>query len=517
MSQPMDPKKAATRNFFSEWLEKLQQESWQLELLISGFVLFGLAQSYDYIINLINGFQKASLHGNVAGIVFISLMSLIYFWRIFFINLLIHVILRGLWIGTIGLRYVSGEIEFDNLNYSAPITNYLKRKIGSYDDYIEKLEKLSSLVFAYTFLLFFIFLSFVIFFIELIGFSELINYLKDKEIILSADIWGVIHGLGMLTLVFPAIFVFLDFITLGGLKRIKGGVFPKVYLFIYRIYSKLTFSFMYRPLLYNFIDDKFTRRFFLMSIPYFLLITVIYDGFSMNNYAFLPQMSRRFSTEQINPSYYDDLRQEMAGHSRALDRINNVEYISLPSTTVDGPYLEFFLRIYDFRDGEYLNKVKGIYDYRPAGIRHFLLRKKEVDSTLINEVYAKRDEELIKFFIEKKQAKSSEDTINWGSRQNAIERKWEQAERDYFKDKQSKVYNSLWALFNIQIDSVDYTDRCHRKYSFHPNNEERGFRCKIRIDSLEPGEHILHLTRKIYDDDAADSLDVVRISLPFYN
>ena len=27
---------------FSQWLEKLQQESWQLELIISGIALFGI-------------------------------------------------------------------------------------------------------------------------------------------------------------------------------------------------------------------------------------------------------------------------------------------------------------------------------------------------------------------------------------------------------------------------------------------------------------------------------------------
>ena len=30
---------------FSEWLENLQQESWQLELLISGLALFGIWES----------------------------------------------------------------------------------------------------------------------------------------------------------------------------------------------------------------------------------------------------------------------------------------------------------------------------------------------------------------------------------------------------------------------------------------------------------------------------------------
>ena len=32
---------------FKKWLDKLQQESWQLELLISGFAIFGLFSAFE--------------------------------------------------------------------------------------------------------------------------------------------------------------------------------------------------------------------------------------------------------------------------------------------------------------------------------------------------------------------------------------------------------------------------------------------------------------------------------------
>ena len=34
---------------FRKWLDKLQQESWQLELLISGFAIFGLVSAIDLL------------------------------------------------------------------------------------------------------------------------------------------------------------------------------------------------------------------------------------------------------------------------------------------------------------------------------------------------------------------------------------------------------------------------------------------------------------------------------------
>jgi hypothetical protein len=38
----MQDQSPENKNIFKQWLEKLQQESWQLELLISGFALFGI-------------------------------------------------------------------------------------------------------------------------------------------------------------------------------------------------------------------------------------------------------------------------------------------------------------------------------------------------------------------------------------------------------------------------------------------------------------------------------------------
>ena len=38
-----------SKNTKSEWLEKLQQESWQLELIVSGIVIFGLFSGVDFL------------------------------------------------------------------------------------------------------------------------------------------------------------------------------------------------------------------------------------------------------------------------------------------------------------------------------------------------------------------------------------------------------------------------------------------------------------------------------------
>ena len=70
---------------------------------------------------------------------------------IFLFILLIHVILRGLWIGSPGLRYVSGEIDCENLGYFEKFTHFLKEKSGSFNRYISQLENICSTLFALAF------------------------------------------------------------------------------------------------------------------------------------------------------------------------------------------------------------------------------------------------------------------------------------------------------------------------------------------------------------------------------
>ena len=127
---------------FKEWLDILQQESWQLELIISGFAIYGLFM-------IIEPIELAGLEAqNEQNMYRIFLtQGLLISWYIITINLIAHIILRGLWIGAIGLRYVSGDIEYDILKYSPKFTKHLIKRVGSFDNYVATLEKYCSVIF----------------------------------------------------------------------------------------------------------------------------------------------------------------------------------------------------------------------------------------------------------------------------------------------------------------------------------------------------------------------------------
>lgn len=249
-------------NSFKKLLDKLQEDSWQMELIISGFAIFGLFYAFEPIVNLKN---KALFNDNRFTSIFLSIISISILILIF--NLLLHVILRGLWIGSLGLRYVSGEIDYEKLDYSEKFTKYLKKKVGSFDSYIDKLENLCSIIFAIAFLMIFYVVAVFLLGFIVSYFVRLYNDIQSEWIqkgVLFPLI--VIFGIGVFM-------TFADFITQGLLKKNKW--ISKIYFPFYWVFSMLTLSFLYRPLVYNFLDNKFGKRIISLLFPFYLIIVVI--------------------------------------------------------------------------------------------------------------------------------------------------------------------------------------------------------------------------------------------------
>lgn len=281
---------------FAKWLEMLQQESWQLELLISGFAIFLLASAYDQLDSFEYQIDLLTTGSTYFETLFVPFQIILGAWYVLIINLILHVLLRGLWISTIGIRYVSGEIEFDILNFSPRFDRFLKKRIVSFDTYIEKLEQLCSIVFGFTFLIIFILISMGLFLIGILFLALAIDTIEDN------------YHQGWLALVIPfllaylvgGIIYFLDFITLGWIKKRKR--ISKLYYPIYRFFSVVTLSFVYRPLYYNLIDNKYGRKVVLFLIPYLLVFTLI-SSMRFETQAYLPE---RRNSQTLGTDYYDD-------------------------------------------------------------------------------------------------------------------------------------------------------------------------------------------------------------------
>ena len=305
---------------FKAWLNTLQQESWQLELIISGFSLYALFSSYMPVAIQVKKFVAL---GNSFQVYMLTFVLVSIF--ILILSLTLHVVLRGLWIGAIGLRYVSGEIEYDQLKYSPKFLKHLIKRVGSFDNYVATLEKYCSIIFAVTFLLVFYLLGLL-----LIAFIfTLLGLMIAKE---QNPDW-LRFGIGIPLIVFMGIgtvLTFIDFVTQGWLKRKKWTTF--FYYPVYWLFKYLTLSFLYRPIVYNLLDSKFGKRLSMIIVPLYLGLTILAaTGFSTSNYFEKDMTSNSFTANSKN---YQDLIDE---DDSFADRV------SIPSKVINTRHLDVFV------------------------------------------------------------------------------------------------------------------------------------------------------------------------------
>lgn len=359
----MDPK---NKNTFSNWLERLQQESWQLELLLSGFAIFLLVGAYEPLLSLQFNIS------NLSGIYFVSLnvlyRILITSWHVMVINLVLHVLIRGLWISAIGLRYVSGEIDLKHVRLSDRFYKFVKKRTVSFDRYIEQLEQLCSVIFAFTFLIIFLLFSFGLFL--LVG--SILAYLNNW-------LMGAITGEARRFMPLPSfiwaiggLICFIDFISLGWIR--SNNFLSKFYLPIFRVYSAVTLSFVYRPLYYNLIDSKFGRKGMGLLILYILAANFV-QNMDIRTSSYIPDTHQ---AQSFRDSYYDDI----------WNKKTPITHASINSYLLSNGFLELFLPYNSVSDDPVIHHLCPDLKPMKKGLRFFELSlfqqtKTDADSSLI--------------------------------------------------------------------------------------------------------------------------------------
>ncbi|WP_299126020.1 hypothetical protein [uncultured Winogradskyella sp.] len=407
---------------FKKLLQKLQEESWQLELLISGFAIFGLFTAFPHISIAVKAAQNDEKVYSwiVLTVVMVSCAILIF-------NLLLHVVLRGLWIGALGLRYVSGDIDYEELNYSQKFSKYLKKKVGSFDRYIGRLEDYCSIIFAISFLLIFYVLAFTF---SILTIVIIVRLTVDNDAI--SDTYGPLIGIPLLLFfVTGMLLTFIDFLTLGWLKKKKW--LSRIYFPFYWVFSKVTLAFLYRPLVYNFLDNKFGRRVSLALVPIYILIVIA----STFNY----KTSNYFSHDMDSNSIIADSR----NYEDALTEDTFIQDVAIESKIVTNNYLKVFMMIdEDFDD--------YIFDFNPT------LKPEDDLRGLKSQMY-------------------TNSTVSW-------------SKRDSLRGAYMKTLNDI---FTIKIDSTIYKSDFILGES---SNGQKGFETYIGIKNLPEGKHLLKVLRE---------------------
>lgn len=438
---------------FKKWLDKLQQESWQLELIISGFSIYALMMAYEPIEI---GTKTAEATKMTMSIILWSIVGVM--WSILIFNLILHVILRGLWIGAVGLRYVSGDIDYNVLKYSDKFTKYLKKNVGSFDKYIGQLEKYCSVLFAISFLLIFYMLSIYIITFSIVGIGYLIS---EKTSISENETFGILFGIGLLLFLFFSLIVFIDFIGQGILKKNKW--IAKIYFPIYWLFGYLTLSFLYRPLIYNFLDNKFGKRLVLFLVPIYLLITII-SGVQnkVSNYAAVDTDSWE---NYANSRHYED---------EQIKEIDFIQIAAIPSKVIENSFLKVFILLDDTIEDNILETNKSLVP--------------ENDNRGIN----------LGFMVNYNKGKN----VTIKSKKSHL--KNHEGELQYLK--------TFKALYVIKIDSI----LLDNDFIISTDKHKRlGFETYLNIRDLKEGKHLLRILAPVKDSSNINQDTLVTI--PFWH
>ena len=409
-----------------------------------------------------------------------------------------------MWIGAIGLRYVSGDIDYEKLGYSELFTNYLKRRVGDFDVYIEKLEKMCSVIFAYTFLLFFIFMSLILATFWFVAFVILSTKFIDFADGSNPDSGAAEFGIFVMIVLLLGLFLLIDFVTFGGFKKIKDKTVSKAFMVIYRVFSWMTLSFLYRPLLYNFIDHTYTRRLFLLSIPYFIIVFMVVPAIYLRSSPYFPDLN--FDDNVANvvretsvlPYTYDNLRIQEYEKSTRIKR-ERINVFSLNADVIEKPFGTVFIA-YRESDERYLGEILGIQPIFKTGLRHPLF-KSAIKDSLAQKIKDGRSEELKVFYADRRKNRTENDTINWDLQEEEIMDKWKDSLISFNNNKIQTIKDSLQGLVDIQIDKINYNDSLSCKFYTHPNLGEKGLLCYFPTRHLSDGEHLMELRRRVFNRD----------------
>ena len=202
-----------------KWLRKLERESWQAELIISGAAILGSLQ----LPGLLEQVEVYCLLNFDRDTLFLCYLALIY-WRILSYCLIaafvFHFVVRALWIGMVGLNSVYSEGFKPNKRFATHFQENLKEEYGDIDGFIGRLDRLGSGVFGVSFGTALVFFNF-----GLIG--SLLVYFHSWLVSFDVPSGWIFVGLGVVFL--PLLLLSIGAMILQ-MERFKEGALARRYL-----------------------------------------------------------------------------------------------------------------------------------------------------------------------------------------------------------------------------------------------------------------------------------------------
>ncbi len=293
------------------WLQRVAEQSWEPELLISGLAIYATIQIPDYIrdfyqfyrynLQLDTGFIDELMPMLVVGVILTALKVLSFAF-------IFHFIVRAFWVGLMGLRSVFSEgIQYEKLEYSELYRSEMKNRLGTQDSFLLATDRLASVIFSIAFLfvlyMFGIGLLYSVFFLLMNGVklvvSEEVFDLYSNIILIITGV--ILLGVSVLSLV------------LNMKKYREQEKFARYHFNLSWYASMIFYPFIYKPiqfLMLSFMSNLPKKKNQLYGIIFFSVFMAIFMGsiFDLMNVNLIQARdfySSRSIASTIIPENYD--------------------------------------------------------------------------------------------------------------------------------------------------------------------------------------------------------------------
>ena len=352
----MFKRKQSTGNY----LDDLQRDSWQLELIITGFAVAGMLSGLDEVTDSLRRFKVGGQENSVLSVLLNVGSGVFYFcYLLTLFHFGVNIVVRCLWIGAVGARSVLGQIRLHKLRPAPRFARFLQHQSADYDTYIRRLDDVASLIFAVTIL-------------TIAALVSLLAWMVATQVLVSATSWlREAYGMEFLIVIWAsraALIAFLitsliyliDFLTVSKLKRIR--LFSVVYYPLYRLMGWVTFARLYRPLYYNLVTTRGTKWLVPLIIPYILLFITVGSMYSVS----APYLRAVSQQTQGDYSFIHS-----GGHYRdgvGYD-VNHLHAFSLQSNIITQPVAEVHLALENRYAETYQLRCPNLIPDDPSMIR----------------------------------------------------------------------------------------------------------------------------------------------------
>jgi len=296
-----------------QWFEKLRLNSWEVEILIVGFVLvilFNIPDTLSLELTKIQeGFSVKQEEDLIIWLIrFVTIGIISDIVQILIVSFSIYLGLRGFWVGVLGLSSVYPDgINIKKLNFNKIFNKQISQY--NFNDFIIKIDNICSSIFSFSFLISFSIVSLCIFLIELIVLSVYLQKLTELFLEDTSNVGLIIF----LPFLFCGVLYFIDYFLFGILKKIKWKPFGYLFNIIDKFYKYITLIFIYDTLYYAFISNVKRRIVFLLIVCCIFIISAS-ESIDLEKQTYFPNVKsstvimkyRNYEDKFKQRDYYDD-------------------------------------------------------------------------------------------------------------------------------------------------------------------------------------------------------------------